>query len=42
MREHQTPPPRWDLTATMLVVLAVAGLLLLTFDLWVPYFGGRR
>ena len=40
--EPEQPPPRWDFTTTLLLVLALALLAILTFELWVPHFGVHR
>lgn len=42
MSEQQEPPPKWDLTATMLLLLALALLMLLTFEIWAPHLGVHR
>ena len=34
--------PRWDWTATLLVVLAVVLLMVLTFEMWAPHVGVHR
>jgi hypothetical protein len=39
---EQEPGPGWDLTVTMLVLLAVALLVFLTFDLWAPHYWYHR
>lgn len=37
MTEQHEPPPKWDLTTTMVMVLVIALLLFLTFELWAPH-----
>lgn len=39
---HEEPPPRWDFTATMLLLLAITLLAVLTFEIWAPHFGVHR
>lgn len=40
--EEEQPPPRWDFTATILLILAIALLAVLTFEFWAPHPGGHR
>jgi hypothetical protein len=40
--EEEQPPPGWDFTATILLLLAIALLVLLTFELWAPHPGAHR
>jgi hypothetical protein len=37
MSDKQELEPRWDWTATVLIVLAVVVLLALTFEIWAPH-----
>lgn len=41
MNEHDRRP-RWDWTATVLVLLVLALIAFLTFDIWIPHFGVHR
>lgn len=38
----EEPPPHWDFTATLLLVLALTLLAVLTFEIWAPHFGIHR
>ena len=38
----EEPPPRWDFTATLLLLLAITLLAVLTFEIWAPHFGVHR
>lgn len=38
----EEPPPGWDFTATLLLLLALALLAVVTFELWAPHFGVHR
>lgn len=42
MNQPETREPRWDWIATVLVVLAIALLVVLTFEFWAPHFGTHR
>jgi hypothetical protein len=35
-------PDEWDWSSTTVVVLIVVVILALTFEIWIPYFGGAR
>ena len=39
MNQPEEREPRWDWVATVLLVLAIALLAVLTFELWEPHFG---
>ena len=39
---QEEPPPHWDFTATLLLLLAVTLLAVLTFEIWAPHFGMHR
>lgn len=41
MRKDYEPPPRWDWISTMLLVLAVALILVVTFEIWAPHPGSH-
>lgn len=41
-RTPEDPEPRWDWTATLLVLLAVVLFAVLTFEIWAPHFGAHR
>ena len=40
--KSREPVDRWDWSSTMLVILFVLLALVLTFELWVPHFGGSH
>ena len=39
---QEEPSPRWDFTATLLLLLAITLLAVLTFEIWAPHFGVHR
>ncbi len=42
MSEQEPPQPTWDLTAALLLVLAIVLLMFLTFEAWAPHVGVHR
>lgn len=41
MSERDEPRFRWDISATLLIVLVVVVVLVLTFEMWAPHWGSH-